>query len=223
MTKHTFPVEPRQMTGRKVKSLRKQGVVPGSIFGKNLESKNIQLNEKAFSKLRSTVGESALLYLVTPDKSEHPVIVRDVASHPVTGQLQHVSFNQVSLREKVTAPVTIKLEGESPADRDKLGILVQQLDEVEVEALPTDIPEAFIVDVSVLTEVDQTVTVADLKVDTSKIAIQTDPETVIVKVEPLAAEETQEAAPEATEGEAEAATEGENASKTEESNEKAAE
>lgn len=223
MTKHTYSVEPRQVTGRKVKSLRKQGIVPGSIFGKNVESKNIQFNAKSFTKLRDAVGESSLLYLVTPDKTEHPVIVRDVEVHPVTGQMLHVSFNQVSLREKVSAPVTIKLEGESPADRDKLGILVQQLDEVEVEALPTDIPEAFIVDVSILTEVDQSVTVGDLKVDASKISIQTDPETVIVKVEPLAAEETEAAPAEAAEGEAEATSEASTEEKSEESSEKAAE
>ncbi len=215
MTKHTFATEPRTVVGRKVKTLRSKGLVPASIYGKSSSSLNIQLPAKAFTKLRQQIGESALIYLtVTGSTDEHPVIVREVVSHPVTSQLLHVSFNEVSLKEKVTAPVAIKLEGEAPAETEKLGIMVQQLDEVELEALPTDIPEALIVDVSILTSVDQAITVADLKVDTSKLTIKTEPESVIVKIEPLAAEEVEEAPAAATEGEAgeTPAAEGESAS-----------
>lgn len=193
MTKHTFPVEPRLVTGRKVKQLRKTGIVPAGVFGKTIESVNVQLDSKLFLKLRKIIGESALLYLqIKGDSAERPVLVREVTVHPVTGELLHVSFNQVSLKEKVTANVSITTTGESPAERDKLGILVQQLDEVEIEALPTDIPEGFTVDISVLTEVDTSIAVKDLVVDTSKITITTDPESIIAKIEPLAAEEVKE-------------------------------
>ncbi len=192
MNKHIFSVEPRTITGRKVKNLRAQGLVPASIFGKNVPSQNIQVDAKNFKKLLQDVGESALIYLSLA-KTELPVLVREIVVHPVTGQILHVSFNQVNLKEKVSASVPLILEGESPADRDKLGILVQQLDAIEVEALPTDIPEGLTVDISVLSEVSAAIYVKDLAVDSSKLTITSDPESIIAKIEPLAAEEVVEA------------------------------
>lgn len=194
MIKHTLAVQPRTTTGRQVKRLRAQGTTPANIFGKKIPSVAIQLNTKTFSKLRREVGESTLLYMqVEGEKDERPVLVRDIVFHPVSQEILHISFNQVNLKEKVTAPVAITLTGESPAEREKLGILVQQLDEVEVEALPTDIPEGFQVDISGLAEVGASIAVKDLSIDASKITIKTDPEAVLVKIEPLAAEEKVEA------------------------------
>lgn len=196
MTKHTFSVEPRTIVGRKVKQLRKTGLVPAGIFGKTITSQNIQLKSKDFLKLIKTIGESSLIYLqVKGDNTEKPVLVRELTSDPVSGELLHVSFNQVSLKEKVAATVSIEITGESPAERDKLGILVQQLDQVDIEALPTDIPEGFTVDATILAEVNSTITVGDLVVDKSKITITTDSESIIAKIEPLAAEEVVEEAP----------------------------
>lgn len=204
MTKHTFSVEPRTIVGRKVKQLRKTGLVPAGIFGKTVSSQNIQLKSKDFLKLIKNIGESSLIYLqVKGDNAEKPVLVRELTSDPVTGELLHISFNQVSLKEKVTATVSVEITGESPAERDKLGILVQQLDQVEIEALPTDIPEGFTVDANMLAEVNSAITVGDLVVDKSKITITTDPESIIAKIEPLAAEEVVEEAPAASEEAAE--------------------
>jgi len=196
MTKHTFSVEPRTIVGRKVKQLRKTGLVPAGIFGKTITSQNIQLKSKDFLKLIKTIGESSLIYLqVKGDNTEKPVLVRELTSDPVSDELLHVSFNQVSLKEKVAATVSIEITGESPAERDKLGILVQQLDQVDIEALPTDIPEGFTIDATILAEVNSTITVGDLVVDKSKITITTDSESIIAKIEPLAAEEVVEEAP----------------------------
>lgn len=194
MIKHTFKVQTRITTGRSVKKLRLEGLVPANVFGKKIASLIVQMNSKEFEKLRRSVGESTLLYLqVEGEKEERPVLVRELVYHPVSHQLLHVSFNQVNLKEKVTAPVAILLEGVSPAETEKLGILVQQLDEVEIEALPADMPEGLKVDVSILTEVGAAIAVKDLSVDASKITIKTDPNAILVKIEPLAAEEKVEA------------------------------
>jgi large subunit ribosomal protein L25 len=194
MAKHSLSVQPRVLTGRAVKKLRAQGLVPANIFGNHIDSVNVQVNTKTFSKLFNEVGESTLIYLqVEGEKEERPVLVREVVNHPVSGQLQHISLNQVNLKEKVTAPVSLVLEGEAPAVTEKAGILVQQLDEIEIEALPTDMPENITIDISSLKAVDDAIAVKDLHLDSSKIKVETDLESIIVKIEPLAAEEPVEA------------------------------
>lgn len=194
--KHTLSVQPRTVLGRRVKQLRRSGFVPANIFGKHAESVNIQVPVKDFHKAYEEVGESTLLYVnVEGEKEQRPVLVREVTRHPVTSEVLHVDFNQVSLKEKVTAPVKIELIGDSPAEKEKLGILVQQLDEVELEALPTEMPEHVEVSVEKLSAVDDAIMVRDLPLDASKITIKSDPEAIIVKIEPLPAEEPVEAAP----------------------------
>lgn len=193
MNKHTLKAEVRKVVGRKVKKLRLQGLLPAVVYGKKVKSANLQLSASEFNKLHSKVGESTLIYLkIEGEKEDRPVLVREVAVHPVSGASLHVDFQQVDLHEKVTAAVPVKLVGEAPAEKDKLGILVQQQDEVEVEALPTDMPESIEVDVSSLTEVNQAILVKDLKIST-KAKIVSDLEQIIAKIEQLAKEEVVEA------------------------------
>ena len=92
------------------------------------------------------------------------------------------------MKEKVKANVPVKLIGESPAEKEKLGVLVQQLEEIEVEALPTDMPEHIEVDVTILAEVDQAIHVKDLKIS-SKVEVLSDGGQIIAKIEPMAKEE----------------------------------
>ena len=219
MDKHIIPVQARTITGRGVKQLRAAGLVPAHIFGKNLESISIQLNSKDFSKLFKKVGESALFYLQLEDnKSEHPVLVKEVMVHPVSGQLLHISFYQVDLKTKVTTKVPVELVGESAAQKDGTGVLVQQLDAIEIEALPTDIPEKIQLDITGLSEVGSSLHVSDISVNTSKVTILTEADALIVQISALAKEEVAEpvAPAEGAEGEAAAPAEGE-AAATEES------
>jgi large subunit ribosomal protein L25 len=189
MAKHILKVLKRTITGRKVKTLRRQNQTPANIFSKGLTSINITVDTKPFLKTFSIVGESTLLYLdVEGEKESRPVFIRQVVKHPVSGSVLHIAFNQVNLKEKVTAPVPLVLAGVASAEKDKLGILVQQLDEIEVTALPTDMPENISVDVSGLSEVGASITVADLKLD-KKFENKTDPATIIVQIAALAKEE----------------------------------
>jgi len=192
-TKHTLKAEARKIKGRKVKQLRQNGLVPANVFGKQLASINIQIVSKDFNKIFAEAGESALIYLeVAGEKDARPVLVREVAHHPVSGLVLHVDFNQVNLKEKVVAPVQIELVGESPAEQEKLGILVQQLHEIELEALPTDMPEKLEVSIIELKAVGDTILVKDIKI-ASSVTIKSDPEAIVAKIEALAKEEVVEA------------------------------
>lgn len=205
MDTKTLKAEARKVAGRKVKNLRKEGILPGNISGKKIKSESIQVNLKDFSKVYEEVGETGLVSLEI-GKEKKPVLIHNLQMQPVTDQPIHVDFLQVDLKEKVTAEVPVELIGESPAEKQGLGTVVLMLNEIEVEALPGDLPEKFEIDRSTLTEVDQLVKVGDLKIDKAKVEIKTDAEEIVVKVEPPQKEEVV-VAPAPAEGEA--ATEGE--------------
>jgi large subunit ribosomal protein L25 len=200
MDKQILKAETRKVLGRKVKNLRKQGILPGNVYGKKIKSEAVQVSLKDFEKVYKEVGETGLLSLKVGN-SDKPVLVHNVQTNPVTGDIIHVDFLQVDLKEKVTAEVPVELTGESPAEKQAIGTVVQQINEIEVEALPTDLPEKFEVSVEGLSEVDQAIFVKDLKVDKSKVEIKADPEAIVAKVEPPQKEEVV-VPPVAPEGEA---------------------
>lgn len=196
--------EKRDLFGRKVKRLRKDGKVPANIFGKKVKSHAISVDNKEFSEVFEKAGQTQLIEL--EDKS---VLVSNLQVDPISGDYLHIDFRQVDLTEKITAHVPVEIEGESPAEKQSLGTVVQQIHELEVESLPADLPEKIIVDVSNLAEVDQAIFVKDLKID-KKVEVKTDMESIVVKVEPPQKEEVLEVAPEVpAEGEAVAPAEGE--------------
>ncbi len=179
----TLKVEKRKLTGRKVKRLRLEGVIPANVYGKKIKSEAVQVDAKEFAKVFDKAGETGIVELVE-GKTTRPVLVHDVQIHAVTNEPLHVDFMQVDLKVKVTATVQVEVEGESPAEKSGIGTLVQQLQEIEVEALPADLPEKFIVDATKLEEVDQAILVKDLDYDKSKVEVKTDPESIVAKVEP---------------------------------------
>ncbi|MDP3888508.1 MAG: 50S ribosomal protein L25, partial [bacterium] len=187
MERQKLKAEKRTITGRKVKKLRREGILPGNVFGNKVKSLSLQVPTKEFQKLYSQVGESGLIDLAV-DGEVKPVLVHNVHFHPVSSDPLHVDFHQVSLTEKTTAMIQIELIGESPAVESKIGILIQPLSEVEVEALPTDLPDHLEANVSTLTEIGQAITVADLKFDKAKVEIKADPEEVVAKIDALAEE-----------------------------------
>jgi len=204
--------EERKVTGRKVKALRREGVVPANIFGKNFKSKAIQIDQKEFSKVFEKAGETGLIDLVM-GKTKNTVLVSKVQRDPVTDDLLHVDFRHVNLKEKITAQVPLEVVGQSPAEKQGLGTLVQMINEIEVEALPTDFPEKIEVNVEKLEKVDDAVLVKDLKIDKDKLTIVDDLEGIVAKVEGIQEEKEPEpvetAEGETPEGEEEAKPEGE--------------
>lgn len=197
----------REITGKKVKKIRQEHLIPATVFGKGIKSSSLSIPEKEFIKVYKEAGETGLIELKYGKDSQH-VLIADVQKHPVSRQVLHVQLHAVSLTEKIKANVPLELTGESPAVTNNIGLLLQPIDEVEVEALPTDLPEQITVDVAGLAEIDQQITVGELPAPKG-VEILTDKEEVVVKVAPLVSEEAQkEAEEEAAKEAAEAAAEG---------------
>jgi large subunit ribosomal protein L25 len=196
----------REMTGKKVKRLRQMGIIPASVNGKDFKSITIQMDAKEANLMFEEHGESGLIDLQI-EKETFPVLFKNPQFHPVTGEMIHVDLYKVNLKEKTTVEVPIEIVGESASA--KMGnVLINVIDSVEVEALPTDLPENFVVDISKLATLEDMITVADLEYDKEIMTIVTDPEQVIVKTEEPKEEEIvmEETLPE-VEGEAEKAEE----------------
>jgi len=208
MTTYELTVEPRKLFGRKVKQLRSRGLVPANIFGKKIQSQAIEATEKELLPIMRQAGETGLIHLkIQGSDKTHPVLVAGYAQDPVSGAMLHVDFHEVDLKQKVTAMVPVKAVGESEATKSGL-VLVMLKNELEVEALPTDLPEAIEVDITGLVNVDDSIHAKDLKLDRSKITLTAEDDELIVTIQEPAKEEVVEAAPaegEAAEGETEPA------------------
>jgi len=191
MDKVVLKSQDRKVTGRKVKNLRKVGLLPGVIYGKDIKSIPVAVEFREFEKVYEKAGETSIVELVL-GSSKKPVLIHNVQRNPVTDQPVHADFLQVNLKVEVNATVPIEVIGESPAQKSGLGTIVLQLGEIEVRALPLNLPDKFIVDVSLLEEVDQAILVKDLKYDRTKVEVKTEPNQIVVKVEPPQKEEVVE-------------------------------
>jgi large subunit ribosomal protein L25 len=188
MDKLILKAQKRETLGKKVKNLRAEGVLPANIYGKGIDSVSIKVDGADFENVFKEAGETGLVEIEV-GKEKRPTLIDEVQTDPVTDEILHIDFRQVDLKEKVIATVPIEQTGESPAEKKGIGTAVLYLDEVEVEALPTDFPEKFEVDVSGLEEVDEAIYIKDLPLDKDKIEIKADPEEIVVKVEPPREEE----------------------------------
>lgn len=189
MEKHKLEAQKRKISGRKVKTLRKLGLLPANIFGKEIKSLTIQVPVKAFMQVYDKAGETGIIELSVADGEAHPVLVHNLQIHPVTSQPLHVDFHRVNLTEKVKAMVPVVTLGEAPAVAQKIGLLLTPVNEIEVEALPADLLEKIEVDVTSLKDVDQEIKVKDLKVS-DKVSLLAEPELVVAKIGSLVTEET---------------------------------
>lgn len=207
MKRHTLTATKREVTGRKVKKLRRAGQIPATVYGRNMKSTSVAVASDAFAKTYEQAGETGLVEL-SIDGKVHPTLIHAVQRDPVTDAILHVEFYQVNLKEKVRTHVPLVLSGEAPAVAEKKGVLLTILDEVEVEALPTDLVDKIEVPVSGLSEVGQEVTVRDLAIPAG-ITILSDLALTVAKIGPLVTREAEkEAAEEVAATEAGAPEEG---------------
>jgi len=200
MTTFELIANTRTLFGRKTKQLRKKGIIPANIFGKKIKSLAIELESGVLLDTMRKAGETGLIHLkIKGDNAVHPVLVSGYAQDPVTDSMLHVDFHEVDLKQKTTATVPLKAVGESEAVKGGM-VLVMFKNELEVEALPTDLPDSIEVDISSLTEVGSTILAKDLKFDRSKVTVEIGDEEPIATIQEPAKEEVVEAAP--AEGEA---------------------
>jgi len=196
MKKYSLTAQTRDIVGRKVKQLRKLGQIPATVYGKNVKSISVAVQGDAFEKVYKEAGETGLVELSVGGDTR-PVLVHTLQRNPVSNSLLHIEFHQVDLKEKVHANVPLVLTGDAPAVVGKVGVLLTLIDEVEVEALPTDLPEKLTVDISCLAQVNQEVKVGELKIP-SGVTLLTDKDQSVVRVGALISKEAEaEAAAEA--------------------------
>jgi len=190
MEEIVFEVNRREVIGKKVKQLRRDGKLPAVVYGRNIDPISISLEYQEASKILDSINPSALVVLDI-EGERHYTLVRDKQRNPVRRSIIHVDFQAVSLTETVRADVTINLIGEAPAIETYLGILVPSLEQLSIECLATNLPESVEVDISGLTEIGDSLLVRDLTAPEG-VEILNDPEDVVVVVIAQAAEEVEE-------------------------------
>jgi len=195
----SLTVSPRTVLGKQVRKLRKEGSLPGNVYGTDFPSTPITIKYSDFAHIYKIVHETGVVYLQL-DKKEIPTLVKHIQRHPIDSSVLHVDFRKVDLTKKVIAEVPVKVVGISEAVTQKGGVLLTQSTHLSVEALPQDIPNVIEIDVSVLKELGQDIKVSQLP-KTATYTVMNDPEKVIVSVtahkeESIIAETTAAAAPE---------------------------
>jgi len=175
----------RSVLGSKVKRLRREGWVPGVIYGHGFEPIPLQFDKFDLKSVLSQIGGSQLINIKVDD-ADGPefALLREVQRDVITGDLLHVDFYRVMMTETITTEIPLLTTGESPVAEQKEGILLHGVSEIEVECLPGDLVDAIEVDLSELTEIGQAILVGDLAVP-SGINILTDPDEVIARLVPL--------------------------------------
>src|SRR3990167_3716991 len=206
MEQTPLKAQPRKILGRKVKTLRREGLIPAHVFGRKVKTTHIQLKATEFGKVFEKVGETGIIDL-TVDNEKKPVLVKNVQMHPVNDIPLHIDFYQVNLSEKVKVNVPLEIIGEAPAVHKKIGVLLTPISELEIEALPADLPENIQVDVSNFGNVGDETKVKDLKIDRAKVEIHADEELVVAQIGELVTKEMEAVEAEVEAEQAEAAAE----------------
>jgi len=200
-----LPVDQRAVTGKKVRSLRRQGITPAHLYGRGTESLALQVATSQVVHLLRTSGRNAIIDLkINGEGDARPVVLRGVQRNPVTDELVHIDFFQISLSETLRADVPIHFVGEAPAVQVYSGVLLHSIEHITVEALPREIPEFIEADISGLEELESALFVRDLPIP-ENVEVLTDRDTMVVKVGTprlaAAEEEAEAAAAAAAEGE----------------------
>lgn len=175
--------EKRTLLGKKVKSLRRDGILPAVVYGGKEGATPIELNRKEFSKVLKAAGETTLVKLFVGEKTKN-VLIHDIDRDPTTEEIRHVDFYEVNMEEKITAKVPLVFVGEALAVSDLSGILVKTMQELEIRALPADLPHQIEVDISQLKTFDDNILVRDIKLPKNVETIEHEETSVAVVTPP---------------------------------------
>jgi large subunit ribosomal protein L25 len=180
MNKIVLNVQKRGVTGKKVKALRREGKLPAVVYGKEVDSIPITLDYKEARQTLADIGANTLVTL-NMDGEEYLSLVRDKQFSVIKRNLLHVDFQAVTLTESISTTVPIAVEGEAPAVSEYNGLLVTELEELDVEAQAQNLPDAIPVDVTGLTEIGDNILVRDLEIS-DEVKILNDPDDIVVVV-----------------------------------------
>lgn len=181
-------VQTRNIFGKKVKALRQQGLIPAELYGHGIKNLHLSLPAKEFKNVLKEAGESTVINLLTEDNKTLPVMIHDVKTDSLSGEILNVDFYQIKMSERIRVHTPIEFIGEAPAIKTKGGILVKTLKEIEVEALPNDLPRKIEANLIQLDEINKSISVKDLKIS-DRVKIFVSPETIVATVIEAKAEE----------------------------------
>ncbi len=163
MEKTIIEATRRTITGKKVGVLRREGKLPGVIYGHNVASTPILMEQRETSRILASLSQSHIVTILL-EGVEHAALVREKQKDYLRNSLKHVDFQVVSLSEKIRTMVTVDVVGFSTAVKNFNGVVVHETSEVEVEALPQNLPEHFVVDISNLENIGDAIYVRDLEI-----------------------------------------------------------
>lgn len=165
MDAHTLKLERREVTGKKVKRLRRAGIIPAHVYGADIQPASLQADERELNRLLPQVGANIPVSVEYDGQDgENICFVREVQRHPVSDEVIHVDFMRVDVTRAVSAEVPLALVGTSAAVSQMAGTLLQSLQTLLIEALPMNMPAEIPVDISVLSELDSSLSVRDITV-----------------------------------------------------------
>ncbi|OQY98908.1 MAG: hypothetical protein B6D41_01935 [Chloroflexi bacterium UTCFX4] len=190
-------VKPREIVGKQVRALRREGWIPLVVYGAHVQPRHMQAEERALRAVISKAGQNRLIRLDTGDGGQHVVITREIQREPISGNFWHIDFMEISLTEKMDIDIPVVLQGVPPLIKSGEGLLIHGLESVAVRVLPTDLIPEIVVDVSNLVNLNDAVHVADLKLG-DKIEILTSGEEMLAKLIPVKEEVVAAEAPVAT-------------------------
>ena len=192
MAQHVqLTAETRELLGKKVRRLRREGKLPATVYGHDVTPVSIQVDARAMRAALRAAGRTQLIDLTIGNERARPFFVRQTAVDPKRNALLHVEFYQANLREKLTTALPLHFVGESPAVKEG-GIFLPLLDHVDIESLPQDVPAGGLeVDISQITEINGTIHVSNLTVPPT-VTLLTSGDEIVAKVNPPVAEEVVE-------------------------------
>ncbi|GAB4478518.1 MAG: 50S ribosomal protein L25/general stress protein Ctc [Anaerolineae bacterium] len=179
----------RDIVGKQVRQLRREGLVPVVVYGPDFESLSLQVDAR---ELRSVLKEAGGTHIINLKVGRETIntLARSVQRDPIRGDILHVDFYRVDLKRPIRAEVSVVVVGESPVVESGEGMVLHLLNNIEVEALPTNLPSHLEVDVSALNEIGATIYVRDLALPEG-VEVHADPDEPVVKIDyaPMLAEE----------------------------------
>ena len=178
----TLQAHPRQVIGKKVRTLRKEGLTPAHLFGKGIDSVPLQIETATLRKVLVRVGRNRPIALTVDGSGERYVcFVREIQFDPRDERVQHVDLLRVDITQRMEIQIPVHVHGEAPAVRNMGGTLVQVLREVAVECLPLEAPAAIDVDVTSLATFNDQIRAGDLKLP-GNVKLVTEIDQVVVHV-----------------------------------------
>lgn len=172
----------RETTGKANKSIMEQGRIPAVVYGSGMKNSLVDVDDKEFRKVLKQAGESSLVELLV-GKEKKPVLVHEIQRDPITDKIIHIDFFQPNLKEEVEVSIPLVFEGVAPAEKDLGGTLNKNILEIEVKALPQNLPHEIKVNIESLKTFEDHIMVKDLALPSGVVATK-NPEEIVAAVLP---------------------------------------